>query len=131
MKTDTVKNFLIKAEHDLKSAELIIKSQPDYTDTITFHCQQTIEKVLKAFLTFHKVKIKSNHDILFLLEECKKIDTGFKNFSFDLVSDINEIGMSVRYDDIENDPKQKEAFLYLELAREIFEFVNLKLSSSE
>lgn len=128
MKTDIVKNFLIKAKHDLFTAQLILKNQPDYTDIISFHSQQTIEKVLKAFLTFNKVKIKSNHDLIFLLEECKKIDTEFENFSLELISDINEVGMSVRYQDIEDDPKQKEAFMFLELARELNEFVNKKIT---
>lgn len=41
---------------------------------------------------------------------------------------MNDIGMSVRYDDIENDPKEEEAFHYLEFTREIYSFVKQKLN---
>jgi HEPN domain-containing protein len=128
LKTNIVDNFLIKASRDLGTAELIFKNKPEFTDTLTFHCQQTIEKSLKAYLTFHNTKIKSNHDLIYLIEKCSELDSEFSSFSKDLFADVNDIGMSVRYDDIENDPKIDEAFRYLEFTREIYEFVNKKLN---
>jgi len=127
LKTDVVKNFLIKAEHDLGSAELIYEKKPEYTDTITFHCQQTIEKSLKAYLTYHNVKIKSNHDLIYLIGKCSELEQEFKSFSQDIYADVNDIGMSVRYDDIKNDPKVEEVFRYLEFTREVFEFGKQKI----
>lgn len=128
MKTNIVDNFLIKASHDLGTAELIFKNKPEFTDTLTFHCQQTIEKSLKAYLTFHNTKIKSNHDLIYLIEKCSELDSEFTTFSKDVFADVNDVGMSVRYEDIENDPKEDEAFRYLEFAREIYSFVKQKLN---
>lgn len=61
MKTDVTKNYLLKAEHDLGTAELTYSSRPEYTDTVTFHSQQAVEKALKAYLNFHKEKINTKH----------------------------------------------------------------------
>lgn len=123
MRTDVVKNYITKAEHDLGTAILTYKNNPDYTDTITFHSQQTIEKMLKAFLSFHKIKVKTSHNIVFLLNQCTDIEPKFEKFETDDFIDINQQGMRVRYDDIENDPETEEAFRYLELAKVMRNFV--------
>ncbi len=128
MKTDVTKNYLLKAEHDLGTAELTYNTRPEYTDTVTFHSQQAVEKALKAYLNFHKEKINTKHDISALLKKCTEIDSSFSVFIVASTANLNDIGMSVRYDDIENDPTKEEAFRYLELAREIREFVLKKLS---
>ena len=128
MNNDVVKNFILKSKHDLGSAKTIFQNNPDYTDTITFHSQQTIEKVLKGFLTFHQVKAKYNHDIIRLIQDCTTIDQDFQSFLTSNIVELNEIGMSVRYDDIQNDPNKEDAFEYMELASEISEFVLKKLS---
>ncbi len=74
-------------------------------------------------MNFHKEKINTKHDISALFKKCAEIDSGFSIFIIASTSNLNDIGMSVRYDDIENDPTKEEAFRYLELAREIKEFV--------
>lgn len=43
-----VEDWIKKAEHDLDMAKLAIEHQPDFRDSICFHCQQSAEKYLKA-----------------------------------------------------------------------------------
>ena len=49
---DDIKDWIEKADHDLGSAKVIYLHLPDYIDTIAFHCQQAVEKYLKAFDVF-------------------------------------------------------------------------------
>ena len=44
--------WITKADHDLGTAVLTFLHIPDYKDTVTFHCQQAVEKYLKAYLIF-------------------------------------------------------------------------------
>lgn len=78
-------------------------------------------------MTKQEKKIKKNHDILLLLDSCIEIDSSFELFRKNIFADLDDIGMSVRYDDIQNDPGEKEAFEFIELAKEIKDFVEEKL----
>ena len=50
---ENTKAWLAKAAKDLRRVEQLISAEePDYEDAV-FHCQQTVEKALKAFLTWH------------------------------------------------------------------------------
>ena len=47
--TDTLRVWVRKAEADFKAAKKILAEfEPDSADIVCFHCQQTIEKLLKA-----------------------------------------------------------------------------------
>jgi hypothetical protein len=45
-----VKEWIRKAERDLDTAHLTLDNKPAYTDIICYHCQQAVEKYLKAYL---------------------------------------------------------------------------------
>lgn len=66
---DLVGQWIEKADADLKAAELLSASGASgLTDIIGFHCQQAVEKYLKAVLTFHQVEFPKTHDIRALVE---------------------------------------------------------------
>lgn len=54
---DEVRDWLMKAESDFKVIEHELKLSEDEVvkDAVCFHCQQAIEKYLKAFLIYYKV----------------------------------------------------------------------------
>jgi len=52
---DHIRVWIDKADHDLGSSKLIFLHIPDYFDTIAFHCQQAVEKYLKAILVFMRL----------------------------------------------------------------------------
>jgi HEPN domain-containing protein len=60
--------WMEKADHDLGSAKIIFLHIPDYYDTVAFHCQQAVEKYLKALLVFYNIKFDRQHDLTYLLE---------------------------------------------------------------
>ena len=65
---EEVKEWVEKADHDLGSAKIIYLHLPDYFDTIAFHCQQAVEKYIKAILVFNKIEFQRSHDLVYLLE---------------------------------------------------------------
>jgi Uncharacterized conserved protein related to C-terminal domain of eukaryotic chaperone, SACSIN len=64
-----VNQWITKADHDLGMAELAIANKPEYKDLICFHCQQSAEKYLKAYLVHLNIDFKKSHStpLLFLV----------------------------------------------------------------
>ncbi len=80
---DYIRKWIIKADNDFKVAEHEI-TQPEnemVTDAICFHCQQSVEKLLKAYLASKNIDFGKTHNLEFLLELCRKQDNIFENLS--------------------------------------------------
>ena len=65
---EEIREWIEKADHDLGSAKIIYLHLPDYFDTIAFHCQQAVEKYLKALLVYNRIEFSRSHDLVYLLE---------------------------------------------------------------
>ena len=50
-KNDLVRQWLLKADHDLAAAEKLSGGDEPLLDTAIYHCQQAAEKALKGFMT--------------------------------------------------------------------------------
>ena len=85
-----------KADHDLGTAIITYLHLPDYYDTITFHCQQALEKYLKAFLVFQDKEFKYTHDLVYLFEIIKTTDS-FLDSYYDKISILQSCAVEVRY----------------------------------
>jgi hypothetical protein len=46
-KSDQIKQWIIKGDHDFGTAKVTYLNIPEYLHTITLHCQQEVEKYLK------------------------------------------------------------------------------------
>ncbi len=58
------REWVIKAENDLKTATHVLTlGEEAPTDTICFHCQQAVEKYLKALLITRGIWFPKTHDI--------------------------------------------------------------------
>jgi HEPN domain-containing protein len=70
----TAAEWLTKARDDLYTVELL-RVFDDYPCVVAaFHCQQAVEKSLKAFLTAHKVPFRFRHDLGYLLDLCCEVE---------------------------------------------------------
>lgn len=61
---DYIRKWIIKADNDFKVAEHEL-AQPDIemvTDAICFHCQQSVEKLLKAYLASKNIDFGKTHN---------------------------------------------------------------------
>ena len=67
-----MREWLAKADEDLASARVLIGS--GHIANALFFCQQTAEKSLKAFLTWHEQTFRRTHDLEELGEACRAID---------------------------------------------------------
>lgn len=71
---ELVKEWIIKAKGDFHTVEREIKARknPNW-DGVCFHCQQAIEKLLKALLQKNKIKFTKIHDLGELLRLTLKL----------------------------------------------------------
>ncbi len=61
-----VRRRMEKADADLEAAERlgpVVADSSRLREIVGFHCQQTVEKYLKALLTFHQVEFPRTHEL--------------------------------------------------------------------
>lgn len=87
-----VHSWLNKAEHDVMSAQRLLEIEPMILDNACFHCQQAIEKYLKAFLIYHGQDVERTHNIIFLLSQCANFDPVFASID---PMDINAYAVQI------------------------------------
>ncbi len=131
MKREYILRWLQRAESDLKVAKHMLEIDEPPTDAVCFHCQQAIEKYLKAFLTFQNVRVKKIHDLEALLNLCIEIDKKFENLDKEKISSLSFFAVEVRYPDEFYIPTIEEARENLEIALKVKEFILKKLNIKE
>ena len=77
-----------KAEADFAAARNLRKTRPPLHDQVCFHCQQTVEKYLKALLQEHGLPIPKTHDLTLLVslvvsadKTCRELRCGTKTMT--------------------------------------------------
>lgn len=115
-----IEGWLKKADHDIISAQRLLEIEPMILDSACFHCQQAIEKCLKAFLAYHGQEIERTHNIIFLLSECSNYDPIFTDID---PENINEYAVQGRYPDSSLMPTPEEASGFLKLALKIKDLI--------
>jgi len=126
MNDDYVKKWVMKAINDINIAKHEL-NQPDsemVTDATCFHCQQSVEKFLKAYLVMKKIDIGKTHNLEFLSELCKKQDIDFGNID---VGNLSFYAVAVRYPDEFYTPSVQEAKECFEIASAVRDFILRKL----
>ena len=74
---DSIKQWIFKANEVILVVEKLTEHEIFAPSSVCFHCQQAVEKFLKAFLIANEVEIKKTHNIEFLLSVCGEIDSNF------------------------------------------------------
>ncbi len=65
---ETVREWLDKAASDWTTVEILTADERCPIETVCFHCQQYVEKLLKAFLTLHGTEAPRTHDLKRLIQ---------------------------------------------------------------
>ena len=65
---EAVKQWLAKAESDWATIEILMASNRCPAEAVCFHCQQYVEKLLKAFLTLNSIEAPKTHDLRRLIQ---------------------------------------------------------------
>jgi HEPN domain-containing protein len=111
-----VKQWITKAEEDLIVVNQLMKMEYPPKGAVGFHCQQSAEKFLKAFLLFHDVDIPKTHNIEYLLELARKYNSGFESID---PGNLTDYGVEVRYPGDFLEPSIDEIKSFLNIVEDI------------
>ena len=65
---EAVRQWRAKAQSDWTAIEIMMSSEQCPADAVCFHCQQFVEKLLKAILTKHNIEAPKTHDLRRLIQ---------------------------------------------------------------
>ncbi|HML19575.1 MAG TPA: HEPN domain-containing protein [Candidatus Dependentiae bacterium] len=114
------KHWLAFAQTDLLAAKSLTRD--GYFSPASYHCQQCAEKALKGFLIAHEADLLKTHDLIKLLGLCKKIDPDF-NCLENACSVLTVLATQFRYPSEFEIPDETDCLRFIDLAREVFDFV--------
>jgi HEPN domain-containing protein len=130
MNEQRVKEWIRKAENDLKIGKDEMLTKEPATDAVAFHMQQCIEKYLKAFLTYFGKPFRKTHELTELITQCIEIDPEFEIlFKMD-VDKLTEYAIDVRYPEEFYFPDIQEAKETIEIAEKVKSFIVEKLKKA-
>ena len=124
-----VRLWVEKAEHDLGTATLTHSHIPAYKDTICFHCQQAIEKYLKAYLVFLGTEFRPVHDLIYLLDLASSSDR-FSSEFYEMATKVDGFAVQIRYPDTVIEPSDEEVNSAIEYAKKFREAIVEKIQLS-
>lgn len=127
MKEDVILRWIEKAEEDLKAVAYLLAFPEPPTSVVAFHCQQAVEKYLKACLTARDVRVPRTHDLALLLELCLEEDRDFASLDREQVATLSFYAGVVRYPDTSYAPSLEEVRQGYEIAQIVRDFVLKKL----
>jgi HEPN domain-containing protein len=115
-----VQEWIRFAEMDLNSASILSNHYPQPIEIICYHCQQSAEKILKAFLILQGDTSPKIHDLLQLHSLCA-------NWESNVDEIFNQCNILNRYSTVTRYPNEIEITEYdsktaLRYAKEIFDF---------
>lgn len=124
---DLIKEWLTKAGHDLDAAKVISEQLPEYNDMIAFHCQQSIEKSLKAYLIFLNIEFKPVHDLGYLVDLIGTKDNSFEIYYLK-ADEISRYAVQIRYPDSIVELSKQKIKDALSFADELHALIRSKIS---
>jgi len=123
---DFINQWIAKANEDLLVVNKLTELEFIAKSTVCFHCQQAVEKFLKAFLIANQIEIRKTHNIEFLLSECGDIDGIFTEID---TKNLNDFGVDIRYPGDMYTPTNEETLEYKEIAFRIKEIVEERINN--
>ena len=118
---DLVGQWVAKAELDYRAAERLSKDPQPIREVAAFHCQQAVEKYIKAFLVRHQVEFPKTHNLTELLGLVHSVSPRLAA-SLEETEVLTPYGVEIRYpgDFPEVEPGQENTiFELMRRAREV------------
>ena len=121
-----VAEWIKYSDIDLAAAKHLRETMhPVPLEIICYHCQQSAEKILKAFLIYSGSKPAKVHDLELLRNECEKLDKSFIEIAEECVR-LNDYSSQPRYP-MEIEIMDGDVVLALQDSQKINELVKYKL----
>ena len=119
-----VEKWLTISRRDLQAARALLKEL--LLENVVYHCQQSAEKTLKAYLVHQSVVFPKTHDLDVLLDLCTRSDLDFRSLD-DAADVLTPYATEFRYPSDTLEPEEEDAQQAIELAASILDFVTQKL----
>lgn len=114
--------WLDKASEDMICAQKLLDDDRCY-DAAAFHCQQAIEKALKAYLLLMTDRLYDGHNLSWLCKKAMKLDDFFFEWLDESVA-LNRCYIETRYPtDIPREFDYKELMEAYQMAMNMFIFI--------
>ncbi len=123
---EAVQQWRTKARSDWTTVEILLGSDRCPADTVCFHCQQFVEKLLKALLTRHGIEAPKTHDVRRLIQLAEPFAQELSQFS-DASDALTAHGVETRYPDDWREIEPTEMHEVVELAKRLGEILHSKL----
>ena len=114
-----IQEWINKANKDIKAVEKLEKEE-DITEIVCFHCQQAVEKYLKALLLSNNEDIQKTHNIDILLNKCKKYNQERERY---IGNPLSDYVVDLRYPDTAYIPTVEETKEAIELMNKIISVI--------
>lgn len=114
--------WLVKSQHDLGSARRLMEGDEPYLDTAVYHCQQAVEKALKAFLTYHGILFEKTHDLTELVALSAQVESAFDDWQ-EVASELTPYAVRFRYPADILEPLESDAEQALQQAETFVDFI--------
>ena len=121
-KYEEVQQWLIKSQRDLKVAWVLFEHKESLLDSVVYHCQQSAEKSLKAYLTYQNITFRKTHDLDVLIDLCSLSEPSFQDLK-DGADILTPYATEFRYPSDTVEPERYEAEEALEIANSVLDFV--------
>ena len=114
--------WLDHSSADLVAASILKEDDRCY-DQAAFHCQQAIEKALKAYILLRSGQLVDGHNLMWLCRQAKKYHKGFQQW-YEESADLNQCYIETRYPaDVEREINYKQVQAFYKMAKEMYLFI--------
>jgi HEPN domain-containing protein len=124
LRLEETRAWLERARRDLRAARLLLAG--DSNAEALFHCQQAVEKAIKAFLTFHEKVCRKTHDLGDLSSQCLALDNSLQP-ALVQAEGLTQYAWRFRYPGAPYEPDSTEAQEGLQRAEKAVEEVERRL----
>ncbi len=118
--------WLVKAEHDLRAAVVLLAATPPLLGESAYHCQQAAEKSLKGYLSWHDIPFGKTHDLAAIGGLCVANDASLEAICV-RADRLSVFAWAFRYPGDPEEPTRAEVEESLTLSREVHEAMLGKL----
>lgn len=95
--------WLAKARADLAAAEVDFRNGPPLLEDALFHCQQAVEKCLKALIFWKEMPFRKTHDLIELGNQCIALAPSLEPL-LSKAAVLTEFAWRYRYPALESQP---------------------------
>lgn len=127
-KTEDTRAWHLKARGDLAKARHAMTAREPFLDDAVYHCQQAIEKAMKAFLTWYDVPFRKTHSLEELGRQCLAIDQMLQKL-VDQAVPLSEYAWKFRYPGEVELPSLAETEEALAITQAVIDAIAARLSA--